>query len=333
MDNEVLCVIIVIIVLINGESALNAFIISFEVIAPLMLLMAVGFVLKSTKLVSSSTFGAMNKLVFYLGIPALVFCSIIDADFNIKELAPFALWVMAAYLICFGVLMAIVPIFEKDNLRRGVIVSGMFRSNDAVFGFAVFAAFAGVLDNAVMTLAVALSVPTFNILGVLSLEIFRSKRLKLGRLLLDIIKNPIIVAVILGFIVNLLGIKLPKIVLSPIKQLSQLCTPLAFLILGGIITLKSVRGNRKALFWVSLIKLLVLPALAVGIAILMGFRSSELMSIMILFASPTAMSTFPLALAMGADGDLAGEQVAVTTALSLFTVFIFLTLLQLGGLI
>lgn len=310
---------------------MDAFIVSFEVVAPLLVLMALGVLLKAVKLIPEGAFLIMNKLIFYLGIPALVFLSIISSDAPIWGYGGFALWIASAFIIVFVLLLIIVPRFEKDNSRRGVLVQGMVRSNDAVFGLAVAGAFLGEENLAVMSFAVALSVPILNAMGVLALEIFRGEKIRPLKMLLNIIKNPIIIAVLLGYIVRYTGIGLPKVILVPLGHLSNMCTPLAFIVLGGILTFKSVKDNRAALLWVSLVKLLILPLLAVSVALLMGYRGDMLLAILVLFGAPTAMSSFPLACGLGGDTTLAGEQVAVTTALSLFTMFLFLFFLQLGG--
>lgn len=312
---------------------MDAFFVSVEVVAPLLVLMALGVLLRAVRLVPEDTFLKMNKIIFYLGIPALVFLSIVTSDKPLDGYGGFALWIAAAFIVTFIILLLIVPRFEKDNRRRGVLVQGMLRSNDAVFGLAVAGAFLGEENLAVMSFAVALSVPILNTLGVLSLEIFRGSRLRPLKMLLSVIKNPIIIAVALGFLVKYTGLELPKLVMTPIKYLSNMCTPLAFIILGGILTFKSVKENRRALVWVSLVKLLILPLAAVGTALLMGYRGDELLAILVLFGAPTAMSSFPLACGLDGDTVLAGEQVAVTTALSLFTMFLFLFFLQLGGVI
>ncbi|MDO4565469.1 MAG: AEC family transporter [Clostridia bacterium] len=310
---------------------MDAFKVSFEVVAPLLILMAVGVLVRAVKLLSAETFSKMNRLIFFIGIPALVFQSIVTSSLSFDGFWGFSLWIIIAFALVFALLLLVVPRFEKDNRRRGVLVQGMVRSNDAVFGLAVAAAFPGENSLAVMAFAAALSVPVLNAIGVISMEVFRGERVKPLRLMLDILKNPIIIAVILGFIVKLSGLTLPKIIMVPVGHLANMCTPLAFIILGGILTRQSFMDNRKTLSVVCIFKLVVLPLLAVGAALLFGYRGDMLLAILILFGAPTAMSSFPLAAAMGGDEALAGEQVAVTTALSLFSMFLFLFFMQLGG--
>ncbi|MDO4544459.1 MAG: AEC family transporter [Clostridia bacterium] len=312
---------------------MDALRVSFEVVAPLLLLMLVGMAVKAVKLIDRETFSKINGLIFYIGIPALVFSSISKSKTELSGYLPLAGFIVAATLVTFVLLLLIVPRFEKENSRRGVLVQGMLRSNDAVFGLAVAAAFAGENSLEVMAIAAALSVPLFNTLGVISLELFRGGRIKPWHTLLSIIKNPIIIAVVLGFAVRLSGLQLPEVIQKPIGHLSNMCTPLAFIVLGGILTKDSFMKNRSALTCVCIVKLLALPAVAVAVAYLLGFSGDELLAILILFGAPTAMSSFPLAARLGGDESLAGEQVAVTTALSLPTMFLFLFILQLGGIL
>ena len=77
--------------------------------------------------------------------------------------------------------------------------------------------------------------------------------------------------------------------------------------------------------------MLLVPLLMTGIALLLGFRGERLLTVLLIFAAPTAMASYPLAAAMDSDSVLAGEAVALTTACSLPTVFLFLTVF--GGLL
>ena len=129
----------------------------------------------------------------------------------------------------------------------------------------------------------------------------------------------------------LTGWTLPAVLDKPITHLANMVPPLGFLTLGGILTFSGVRANRKALTFITIVKLLIIPAVMTGIAVALGFRELRLLTILLIFAAPTAMASYPLANALGSDAELAGEAVAVTTAFSLPTVFLFLTFF--GGLL
>lgn len=304
---------------------------SVSVVLPLLITMAVGVLLRVLKVISSDGFLQMNRIVFNIGIPALVFNSIVTSDLAAVSDLKFTLWNIGSITVMFLILLLIVPLCEKDPKRRGVIIQGMLRSNDAVFGLAVAQAILGADHLVTMTYAIAITVPLFNGIGVIALELFRSGKINVWRILLNLIKNPIIIATLLGLLINLTGVTLPNIILKPVKMFSQMCTPLAFIVLGGVLTLKSTLANRGTLALSVLVKLIVIPLVAGGLSYLVGFRGEQLLALFIIYAAPTAMSSFPLACALDCDHELAGEIVAVTTVFSLPTIFIFLTLF--GGLI
>jgi predicted permease len=160
------------------------------------------------------------------------------------------------------------------------------------------------------------------------MEHYHGEQVKLGRVLLRIITNPIILACAAGFLVNLLHIKLPAVLQKPIDGLASMTTPLAFLLLGGTISFSDVRKNRAALSLVSLLRLLVIPLAAVTAFLLLGFRGEYIVVTLILFGGPAAMVTYTMSVALDADTELAGTLVAVTSVLSILTMFLFIFLLK-----
>lgn len=298
---------------------------AFTVIFPLMVMMAVGYGLKRFAGISEAVFLIINRIIFYVAIPAQVFRSIAFGETSSDGQGFFSLWIVGWILLVFVLCQLLIPRLMRDPKRCGVAVQATVRSNDAVFGLAVATALFGAERLGTMAFAIAVSVPLFNILGVLALEINCGGRIRIGHLLLNIVKNPIVLAVMVGFLVRGLEIPIPELLLSPIHSFAQLCTPLGFLVLGGMLTFSSLRENARPLLWISLVKLLGMPLVVVSLSILVGFRGEQLLALLILFGAPTAMAGFPLACAMGADGKLAGELVAVTTALSLPTMFLLLT--------
>ena len=119
--------------------------------------------------------------------------------------------------------------------------------------------------------------------------------------------------------------RLPELVLDVVQDLSGLTTPLSFLSIGVTLKLGSV-AKKKCLVSGVLLRLVLIPMVIIPLAVLCGFRGQELCALMILFAAPTAVSSYPMAVAMDADGDFAAQMVAYTTIFCLPTIF-FCTLL------
>ena len=129
-----------------------------------------------------------------------------------------------------------------------------------------------------------------------------------------------------------LHIELPFVLAKPVSDLASLCTPLALVALGGFFDFKKLRGNVKQIVIGSVGKLLIVPAIFIGIAILLGFRDNALAALFALYATPTAITSFTMAQIMEGDTDLAAQLVIVQSCLSIVTMFLWVFALHAAGL-
>lgn len=297
---------------------------SFNIVMPLVLMMATGMLIRRVGLVSEDAFRVINRIVFYIGIPTLVFYSVVTDRTPARW--QYALWVAGSILAAFVLSMLLARALSKDPAKRGTLAQAAFRSNDGIFGLAVASALLGEGNTGTMAFTLVVSASLFGVTGVLCYELNRGGKVKIGKVLLNLVKNPILIAAALAFIVRFTGLSLPYFVLKPIEYFKHMCTPLGFLVLGGVLSFKSLREDWKLVTIVSAMKLIVFPVAVCAIAYLLGgIRGAELASLFIVFASPTAMSCLPMASELGGDVKLSGELIAVTTVLSLLTVFLYLT--------
>ncbi|MEG1523442.1 MAG: AEC family transporter [Clostridia bacterium] len=304
---------------------------SFNVVAPLILYMSIGVLLRRARIVEEHCFTQMSQLVFYVAIPALCCENMRALDFTVVLGDPFALYLGAMVIVLFLISMLIIPRFCHDHTRCGVLVQGIFRSNDGVFGMAVGATLLGQENMGLLVLCIAITIPVYNILAVTEMEYFRGGKPNVGKILLQLLKNPIIIGCVLGAGLSFSPFDLPVFLAKPLAGLAEICAPLGFIALGGTLSLNSLKENKVALTWVSLVKLITIPAVVLCIFYLMGYRGNEILVAMLIFAAPSAMSVYPMACSMGGDSKLAGGIVAVTSMLSLITVFSFIFFLkQLG---
>ncbi|HWQ97191.1 MAG TPA: AEC family transporter [Clostridia bacterium] len=301
---------------------------SFNVVAPLMIYMIIGVVLRRTNIVTEKLMRDANNIIFYVTLPLMCYRAIAAADIDAMFATPFLLYMAIGILVIYALTALIVPRFSKDNNRRGVLILGVFRSNDAIFGLAVAAALLGENNLGMMSIAISLSVPLFGILAVIAMERYRGEQVRFGTVLLRVLTNPIMISCYAGFLVNLLNIEFPAVIQKPIDSLAAVTTPLAFVLLGGTISLDAVKKNRAAITVVSLLRLLVVPLVAVGSLLLLGFRGEHIVVTLIIFGAPVAMLTYSMAVAMQADDELAGALVAVTSVLSIITMFLFIFVLK-----
>lgn len=311
---------------------LENLILSVNVVLPLFLIMAAGYLCKILKLYDMKSHAVMNKLVFRLFLPVLLFKNIYttslsaDIDWNVFIFATISV------LIMFGLLFAVIPLIEKDNKRRGVLIQGIGRSNFVLFGIPMAEMLCGG-ELAVTSLLVAVVIPMFNVLSVIALEVFRGGKINVKKIVLGIAKNPLIISSLLGLLLLLLDFRFPAAIDEAIIDMSGIATPFALFLLGGAMEFSKVGKNLRPLMIGVVGKLIAMPAIFVTAAVLCGFRGIELVSMTVLFMSPSAVSSYTMAQQMDADGELAGQQVVFSTAFSIISIFLIVLLMKTIGLI
>lgn len=297
---------------------------SFQIVMPLVLMMATGFLIRRVGIVTEDALRVVNRIVYYVGIPTLVFYSVVTDRTPARW--QYALWVAGTVLTAFVLAMLLARVLTKEPAKRGTVAQAAYRSNDGIFGLAVAAALCGEGNTGTMAFTLVISAALFGVTGVLCYELNRGGRIHFGKVLLNTVKNPILIAAALAFVVRLTGLNLPYVILKPIEYFKHMCTPLGFLVLGGLLSFRSLRADWKLVTVAGAFKLVVLPVMMCAAAYFLGgIRGTELSSLFIVFASPTAMSCMPMASELGGDVKLSGELIAVTTVLSLLTVFLYLT--------
>ena len=304
---------------------------SFEAVLPLFLCILLGMFLRRIGMLEESVRQSLNKLCFKVFLPIYLFNNIygikdISAAFDLRLI----LFACIGLIAAFCVLMLVIPRVEKENSRRGVMIQAMFRSNFALIGLPLAQSLGGdeaLAFGAVISAFVQLS---FNSLAVIALTSAssdeRGQRLrKIGG---QMIRNPMIIASLLGLAFNLLNIPLYTDLRKTIINLGKVATPLSMVALGASFTFASTKVYRKQLLLGVSGKLIISPLLMVTLGALLGFRAETLVPILIYFGAPTAVSSFPMAQQMDGDGELAASLVVFTSALSIVTIFLWVFVLK-----
>lgn len=304
---------------------------SLNATVPVFLVMVIGYIIKNLKLVDEPFVKTLNSFNYKITLPVLLFKDIAESDF-------FEVWDTGYVLFCFfTTLLSIASIwlftskFYNEKSLTGEFVQAAYRSSAAVLGVAFIQ---NIYGNAGMApLMIIGTVPLYNIAAVLVLSFtgpdssgFSPNTLK--KSLKDIITNPIILGILLGMAVSVLRIQFPTIISKTIGNISVLATPLALLGLGAGFEGKKALAKIKPTLVCSLIKLLLLPALFLPLAIFFGFRTEKLVALLIMLGSPTTVSCYIMAKNMGHDGVLTSSVVVTTTFLSSVTLTLFLYLLR-----
>ena len=310
---------------------MDSFIVSLNAVAPMFFLMLLGYFLKGIHFFTDEALRQINALVFKVMLPVQLFRSSFQADLAEVVDVPFLVWNEALVLASFFLLLLVAVKTVEENGKRAALLQGMFRGNLALVGMAIAETLFGAERTGTMAIVVAVTVPVYNVLAVLALELFRGGKVPVRRILREIVTNPLIVGCALGLIANVAGLTLPAMVQSPVDSLAAAATPVALIGLGASFHMERVSTDRRAILVGVAVKLVLLPAAALAAGIALGFRGVELGAMAITFAAPTSVSSFSMAQQMGADADLAASMVVFTGMFSCLTIFLCtFVLLRLG---
>ena len=318
---------------------LDSFIYSLNIIAPIFIIVALGAVLMKVKFLSADFLEVCDRLVFKICLPCLLFHDIATAEtgdiINVKLI----IFCVAAVTASFLIPCVLVPIFVKDNAKRGAFIQGVYRSNAAILGMAIARNMFGDDGTATIAMILPFIVTLFNVFAVIILSVCAPADVKLSpgalakRIGKTVATNPLIIAIVLALIWRLTGLSMPVLMSRSLGYLSDMSMPLALISLGANFRLESLRGRVGLAVASSACKTIVVPTLAVLSAMAFGFKGTALGCVFIVFGGPAAVSSYIMAKQMKSDHELASQILLISTLMSLFTMFAGIFILRTVGLI
>lgn len=299
-------------------------------VAPVFLIVALGFFLKKVGLINDNFVRLSSRIVFTVSLPALIFTEISKTDLSAilnLDLIGFA---YAGTLVTFFAVWLISIPSVKTATDRTVFIQGSFRGNFAVIGLALIANVYGINSLGKASLLLAFTIPIYNTLSVIALTVplRKERKMNIRSTVFEILRNPLVLAVILSIPFSYFKIRLPFIVNTTIDYLAVLALPLALLGIGGFMDFKEIKKGFTLSVYSTILKLIVFPVIMTYGAYLFGFRGYDLGLLFILFACPTAIASFIMAEAMGSNSKLAANILLMTTLASLFTITLGLFILK-----
>ena len=318
---------------------------TIEAVAPIILMVAIGYLLKRLGLIPEALTKPLNKLVFRVLLPCLLFVNVYKiTDFSTLRYG-YIIYAVAATVIVFLLSLFLSGFATKEKRRRGVLTQCAFRSNYALIGIPLATSLGVAGGEAVATLLSAVAIPLFNVLAVIALSVFGEggEKTSVKKVLLGIVKNPLIQGVFTGLTV--LGIRALFVLwgfsfrLSDITPLfdvldflSRSATPIALLVLGAQFEFSAIKGMRREIIIGTLARSVVVPFAALAVAyFFFKFTGAEFAAFVAMFGTPVAVSSVPMAQEMGSDPELGGQLVIWTTIGCGVSLFVFIFALKLLG--
>ncbi|MFO7497581.1 MAG: AEC family transporter [Desulfobacterales bacterium] len=291
-------------------------------IVPIFLLVALGWFARRVGLLTSDFMVPANRLVFYIGIPAMLFISLAKATLRSSIQAHMVLFTMAALVIGCVIAWLAVSRMRLSGAIAGSFVQSAFHANFGYIGFAVVFYYLGEAGLVRASFLAGFLMILQNTLAVLILQLYAPSmgiRPQMGRTALKIAGNPVICSALAGMAYSLSGLPMPEVAERSLKILSGMALPLALLIIGGSLNFETIRSGLGLAIGSSTIKLLIIPGIAFGFYQLLGLAPMEYLPGLILLACPTATVTYVMAREMGGAPDFAVTTISVSTLFSIFT--------------
>ena len=308
---------------------------SLNATVPIFLMMVLGMIFRKIGWMDIEFAEEMNKFVFLVPLPVLLFSDLATVDFE-------EVWNIRFVIFCFIVtfisiaIVAGISFLWKDKTIQGEFIQSSYRSSAAIFGIAFIQNIYG--EAGMGPLMIVASVPLYNIMAVVVLTVMRPERGRVNGALIrktlhGIITNPIIVGILTGVVWSVLKLPMPVILEKTVKNVAVLATPLGLMAMGASIEFKGAFENMRPVILAVLLKLVILAGVFLPIAVTLGFRTEKLIAILVMLGSATTVSSYVMARNMGHKGVLTSSVVMLTTLLSAFTLTGWLYLLKVQGLV
>lgn len=306
----------------EADRYMNVIRISAAAITPLMAFMAVGYFFQKKKYLNKQSTKQINIICFRFFLSVMCGETIYKANLR-EDIELLPVMVVAVSIVGFFLLSwLIVPRFVKDKTQIPVIIQGIYKANYAILGIPIAQSICGTDNIGIVSVIAVILVPLNNSLSAFIFERYTGNAASRPKLLLNVIRNPLVVGSIVGIVLNLTGFVIPKWIMTGIiSKISALTTPLSMIALGASFDFSHIKNYKIHLIWTLLGKLIFLPMVIIPVSIALGLRGANLVAIMIFAAAPTAVNSYSTAVAMGGDSELANEIVIMSSLISMLTLF------------
>lgn len=299
-------------------------------VAPVFLLILIGWILARTKVLNEATGDALGEFVFKIAVPMLIFSTLANAHFD--GVSPFRLW--AAYFAGVAVTwtaghLVAKHVFKRDD-KIGVIagMSAAF-ANNVFIGLPLVGRSVGADGLLALSILLAIHLPLMMIVGTILMERAtvivdggkgRGLKAILAQVGWNLVRNPLVIALGAGLAFSLSGLTLTPVLSTVVTQLSSAAGPAALISIGMALTRYPVRGNIGLTGAIAALKLLLLPAAVFLMGKALGLSPAWAAALVLTSSVPTGINAWLIAQRFRAGQNIAASTISVTTALGVISV-------------
>ena len=291
-------------------------------IAPIFLIIALGMLLRAKRFLSDDLVKGLNRLVYWVGLPTLLFYKIATSSHDLQTAGRTYLVVILGMFACLLVAMIAAFITRVPFSSLGTFCQGAYRGNLAYIGLVVLVySFASSPPpqrqqaETIGALVLGMIVPVYNILSVTVLLISRHNmgRGVIKKIAKGILTNPLLISSVAGILYSLTGSQLPVAFDRTFAAIGNMALPLALLGIGATLITEKVQGHITPAIISSLIKTAIAPIAGFFIAKMLCLTPDETRIALIFLACPTAIASYTLTTEIGGNPKLAAAIVVIST--------------------
>ena len=305
---------------------------SINATLPIFLLIILGKVLKTTKIINDEFTKTADRYVFRIALPALLFSDLTENNVGSAFDGKYVLFCFSVTIFSIAVLWGLTEKFMKNEEQKGAFIQGSYRSSAAILGLAFIN---NMYDSVGMApLMIIGCVPLYNIFAVIILTLKGDnggKKPNMKETFINVMKNPILLSILIALPFALLNLHFPSFVNKAIGSVANTATPLALISIGASFEGKKALKKMKPTLLASFIKLILLVGLFLPLAVFFGYSNQELMALLVMLGSPTTVSSYIMAKNTGNDGILTSSIIVLTTLLSSLTLTLWIFVLKSFG--
>ena len=297
---------------------------SINATLPIFLLIILGKVLKTTKIINDEFTKTADRYVFRIALPALLFSDLTENNVGSAFDGKYVLFCFSVTIFSIAVLWGLTEKFMKNEEQKGAFIQGSYRSSAAILGLAF-------INNMYDSVGMA---PLMIIFAVIILTLKGDnggKKPNMKETFINVMKNPILLSILIALPFALLNLHFPSFVNKAIGSVANTATPLALISIGASFEGKKALKKMKPTLLASFIKLILLVGLFLPLAVFFGYRNQELMALLVMLGSPTTVSSYIMAKNTGNDGILTSSIIVLTTLLSSLTLTLWIFVLKSFG--
>ncbi|MGJ4907637.1 AEC family transporter [Bradyrhizobium sp. SZCCHNR3003] len=291
-------------------------------LAPVFLLIVVGFGLRRSLIRLDTQWHGLERLTYYVLFPALLLQSLVKADLGKVPVAGIGGALFLAMLAMSALCLALRPLLTRSGIDGPAFTSifqGATRWQTYV-ALSVAGSLFGPTGLAVASVGMIAIIPMVNVFSVAVLAHYASPtRRSMREILATIVRNPLIWACIAGLALNVAHVPLPKLWHDAADALGQASLPIGLLVTGAGLHFEGLRRAGPAAALGVVLKLVLMPLLAIGLAGWFGVTGPSLVVVAICAAVPTSPSAYVLAKQMGGDAPLLAQIISLQTVLAALT--------------